>query len=46
MKPADIGACGATYTVSLQVELDASDLNLVTSTSTLAIAEHCKNLSV
>ncbi len=29
-----------------QVELDVSELNIITSASTLALAEHCNNLSV
>lgn len=30
----------------LQVELDMSEMNCVSSESTLALAEHCKNLKM
>ncbi len=33
-------------TFSCQIEIDASDINLVTSQFTQALAEHCRNLTV
>ena len=33
------------YFIKMQVELELSDMNLITSASTSALARHCKNLS-